>query len=79
MLRRNTTTQTDCLVERLDDSIDFVALHADNPKRYPFLLESTASDDRLGRYDILFMATGRSIVLDGTDAEPDFLSQLDDA
>ena len=79
MLRRNTTTQTDCLVERLDDSIDFVALHAANPKRYPFLLESTASDDRLGRYDILFMATGRSIVLDGTDAEPDFLSQLDDA
>ncbi len=79
MLRRNTTAQTDCLVERLNDSVDFVALHAADPKRYPFLLESTASDDRLGRYDILFMATERSIVLDGSGAEPDFLSELDDA
>jgi anthranilate synthase component 1 len=45
------------VVERWDDdatALDLLALHAHNPERYPFLLESVAQNARIGRYDILF-------------------------
>ena len=55
MLRRIAASHTGSFVEPLGDtmggSVDFVALHASRPERYPFLLQSTASDGRLGRFD----------------------------
>ncbi len=78
MLRRNTASQPSALVEALDGNVDFVALHSSHPQRYPFLLQSTASDGRLGRFDILFVADGAALVLEDASG-PDFLSALDDA
>ena len=46
------------------------------PGRYPFLLQSTAGDYELGRFDILFARPGRSIVLN-SDSESPFLAALD--
>ena len=40
-------------------------MHRDQPSRYPFLLQSTASGGGLGRYDILFAFPGKAIVPDG--------------
>lgn len=37
-----------------DAALDLLRLHALNPERYPFLLESVAQNRRIGRYDILF-------------------------
>jgi anthranilate synthase component 1 len=55
------------------------------PDRYPYLLQSTAHDDRLGRFDILLAFPGESLVLEqicelhGPHAEnrTKFLSALD--
>ena len=55
------------------------------PERYPFLLQSTANGNKLGRYDILFADVGEALVLEGDGslcgpgAEPpgDFLPALD--
>ncbi|MDJ0910560.1 MAG: aminodeoxychorismate synthase component I [Woeseiaceae bacterium] len=78
MLRRNIASQTRPLAEPLNDSVDFVALHASHPERYPFLLQSSASDGRLGRFDILFAAGGETLVLPDASAGPDFLTALDE-
>ncbi|MDX1443661.1 MAG: aminodeoxychorismate synthase component I [Gammaproteobacteria bacterium] len=43
---------------------DLLALHAANPERYPFLLQSVASGTVQGRYDILFAFPGETIALD---------------
>ncbi len=77
MLRRNTASQPSALVEPLSGSVDFVALHATRPSRYPFLLQSTASDGRLGRFDILFVSSGETLVLPDASSGPDFLGSLD--
>jgi len=59
-------------------------LHQAHPARYPFLLQSTASGNELGRYDILFAFPGDSLVLDRragapstTTAANGFLRSLD--
>ena len=41
---------------------DLRQLHRDHPKRYPFLLQSTAPGGSLGRYDILFAFPGETLV-----------------
>lgn len=46
------------------------------PDRYPFLLQSTAGNSDLGRFDILFARPGRSIVLN-TESDTPFLPALD--
>ena len=46
----------------LNQSIDFVALHAAYPERYPFLLESVVSGQQ-ARYDILFAYPQKQVVL----------------
>lgn len=43
---------------------DLLALHAADPQRYPFLLESVASGTPQGRYDILFAFPGETLTLD---------------
>ncbi len=55
---------------------EFAALSARYPDRYPFLLQSTASDGRLGRYEILFAFPGETI--DGSKTQ-EFLVALDEA
>lgn len=79
MLGRKTAASPAPHVEVLDTGADFVALHASNPEQYPFLLQSTASDGRLGRFDILFVASDEQLVLDDASEGPDFLNALDDA
>jgi len=44
---------------------DLQKLHRENPSRYPFLLQSTASGPPLGRYDILFASPGPALELLG--------------
>lgn len=43
---------------------DLLLLHRDHPSRYPFLLQSTAAGNSLGRYDILFGFPGETLELD---------------
>ena len=63
---------------------DLLALHAANPARYPFLLQSVASGTVQGRYDILFAFPGETIALDPLGQlptarrVPEFLPALDE-
>ncbi|HTE42777.1 MAG TPA: aminodeoxychorismate synthase component I [Steroidobacteraceae bacterium] len=52
-----------------------LALHALNPSRYPFLLESAAQSDALGSFDILMAFPGRRLAL--RESNCDFLGELD--
>lgn len=77
-------------VQPLPQSVDLLALHAQYPQRYPFLLESTcgpsAEAGQHGRYDLLFAFPGAYLSL-GADgrletsglvaAGSDFLDALD--
>ena len=42
---------------------DLLALHQLDPERYPALVESTADDSALGRYDILFACPQEQLIL----------------
>lgn len=73
-------------VERLGHRPDLLALHAGNPRRYPFLLESAGGPPSLGRFDILFACPGERLVLRAGDrlegpgavgGSHDFLGALD--
>lgn len=75
-----------CFIERLSVYPDPLALHAAQPLRYPFLLESAVHGGPRGRYDILFAFPGETIVQRRTgrlerdgrlSAGEDFLSALD--
>ena len=63
------------VVRRLPVAIDLLALHAANPERYPFLLESAASASGQNRFDILFACPQESIAVTG--AERSFLPRFD--
>ncbi len=52
------------IVSQIPASIDLLDLHRLDPGRYPFLLESAASGEPLGRYDILFAFPGPTLLLD---------------
>jgi anthranilate synthase component 1 len=43
-----------------------LALHARSPERYPVLLESAATGEPLGRFDVLFAFPGARLTLDAT-------------
>lgn len=51
------------VAHRLSATVDLHALHRYAPERYPFLLQSTANTDNLGRFDILFASPGEALVL----------------
>ena len=67
------------------DPRDLRRLHCEWPERYPFLLQSTARDGKLGRFDILFAFPAKSLALtaDGqlkgsaADGAATFLDALD--
>ena len=67
----------------LEGNPDLAALAARCPTRYPFLLQSTARINSLGRYEILFAFPGEHIALDPDAADPElrsrFLARLDGA
>ena len=52
-----------CAVRRIAGMCDLLALHAQSPRRYPFLLESAASGTPQSRYDILFAFPGETLAL----------------
>lgn len=62
---------------------DLLAIHQQEPKRYPYFLRSAAHGTPQGRYDILFGFPGDTIVLnssgDPDTGEFDFLERLDRA
>ena len=65
---------------RLDRCLDLLTLHSVAPERYPFLLQSTAANATLGRYDILFAAPEATMSLDrigGLESQGGFLGALD--
>jgi anthranilate synthase component 1 len=51
------------VAHRLSATVDLHALHRYAPERYPFLLQSTADSENLGRFDILFALPGEALVL----------------
>ena len=61
---RNPIDEPAVFAAQLPAATDLRALHRLNPSRYPFLLQSTAVSEDLGRYDILFAFPGDSLVLD---------------
>lgn len=52
------------IVQKLDACFDLLALHRHAPDRYPFLLQSTAANTGIGRYDILFTSPRDELILD---------------
>ncbi len=63
------------VIERLDRRADLRRLHRLDSGRYPFLLQSTATANSLGRFDILFACPGERIVA----GHGPFLDALDEA
>jgi len=74
--------------QRIDYATDLLSLHAQNPKRYPFLLESLAqattqntpqtSTHKNTRFDILFAEPQTHLTLYQADLQSrDFLAELD--
>jgi anthranilate synthase component 1 len=57
-----------CVVRRIEGACDLLALHAANPRRYPFFLESAASGTAQARYDILFAFPGETLSLSAAGA-----------
>ncbi len=84
MLGRKSDNGAATIVHTLDDDFDLHALHRQAPMRYPFLLQSTASESNLGRFDILFACPGDALILseigqlEGAAEQRDFLVALDD-
>ena len=65
----------------LPGCVDLLRLHRHAPTRYPFLLQSTAANFDLGRFDILFAQPGESIALSSLGDLSEgrgFLARLDD-
>ena len=60
----------------LDKVIDVYPLHRQFPKDFPFLLESIAENEKIGRYDILFFRPQSQITLNSLQ-EDDFLQRFD--
>ena len=77
--------QSPLVIKSLATAPDLLALHANAPERYPFLLQSAASGTEQGRYDILFAFPGETLCLNGdgvltgpgADAHHEFVRALD--
>jgi len=55
---------------------DLLSLHQQDPRRYPYLLQSTRAGGELGRFDILFAFPGKRIVQSAA-SDVSFLHKLD--
>lgn len=74
------------LTHALPPGTDLLALHRGDSARFPLLLESVAGGNGLSRWDLLLVADGsglrlegdgKTCLLDGTPVQGDFLSALD--
>lgn len=73
-----TPTSVALITERSDICADLLPLHAKNPQRYPYFLESVAKGAAISRYDILFACPQRQITLNTAClGESDFLTEFD--
>lgn len=61
----------------LDKQLDLLSIHASNPERYPFLLESTAIGPQ-GQFNILFAFPQQQQSITATNLDNNFLNQLND-
>ncbi len=61
----------------LNKAIEVYQLHRQFPDDFPFLLESVAENDKIGRYDILFYRPQMTLTLDNL-KDADFLSRFDE-
>ena len=86
MAARTIRTDRNTVIRPLSQGIDLRALHRVCPARYPYLLQSTAAQTHLGRYDILFAFPRAELVLERSgqlgghcsDDASRFLQALDD-
>jgi anthranilate synthase component 1 len=58
--------------------VNLCELHFSDVDRYPFLLQSTANESALGRYDILLAFPGREMIADRDGTSGGFLKSLDE-
>ncbi len=65
-------------IREIDSDVDLLALHAEYPERYPYLLQTAASSAGSGSFDILFRATGTALACD-TSAFADVAAELPSA
>ncbi|VAW90790.1 Para-aminobenzoate synthase, aminase component [hydrothermal vent metagenome] len=81
-----TSTNKKLSIVTCEGCCDLLALHASNKKRYPFLLQSTSSQNKNSRFDILFAFPQHSLTLNNNFklyvdnklcANNNFLEQLD--
>lgn len=85
MAARSFDTNIDTIIHELQIRVDLHKLQQKFPQKYPFLLASSASGSRLGRYDILFALPGEQLVLEKlhklsgpcSDKNKGFLDSLD--
>ena len=81
-----TSTAESCVRIALESTPDLLQLHQFDPARYPFILQSVADGNPLGRYDLLFACPQETLTLDAgyqltgriSDASKTFLSTFDD-
>ena len=68
----------DIVVKKINYFGDILGIHRLNPKRYPYLLQSSAKGNVLCRYDILFSFPQKQIILNFKDIKKkNFLKELD--
>jgi len=73
------SVDTDAVIEYpVTGQFDLLSLHQQNPRRYPYLLQSTRPGGALGRYDILFAFPGEQIIQEANSGRS-FLQKLDAA
>lgn len=79
-MHNHSQSSSNIIKQAIDFKIDLLALHAHNPQRYPFLLESLAQTtaQKNTRFDILFAAPQTQLVLQQHEIHTwDFLAELD--
>ncbi len=59
----NSLTNNKVTIESYQGSSDLLSLHSSNAKRYPFLLQSTSTQNDNSRFDILFAFPQQKLVL----------------
>ena len=66
------------VIKKINYFGDILSIHRLNPKRYPYLLQSSAKGNVLCRYDILFSFPQKQIILNFEDIKKkNFLKELD--
>ena len=66
------------VIKKINYFGDILGIHRLNPKRYPYLLQSSAKGNVLSRYDILFSFPQKQIILNFEDIKKkNFLKELD--